>query len=144
MKNGNTGSGLFLVVLAIGGILYTQLHGFRSTVGLSPGFFPTFVFAVIGICGALIVYHSLKSDDRSWPKFKWGRLATIIGMLAVYIIAMDYIGFIIATLVFLLASMWFFGETRPKIIIPVAAATTAIVYVLWTYVFNITLPTLFL
>lgn len=144
MKNSDTASGLFLVALGVCGTLYTQMRGFRSTIGLSPGFFPTFLFIAIGICGLVLAYNGFKSENRSWPKFKWGRLAIIIGMLAVYIVLMDFIGFIISTMIFLFASMWFYGETRIKILIPVTIAVTAIIYLLWTMVFNIPLPTIFL
>ncbi|MBQ6900076.1 MAG: tripartite tricarboxylate transporter TctB family protein [Firmicutes bacterium] len=144
MKNSDTGSGLFLVVLGIAGVVYTRMQGFRSTVGLSPAFFPTFLFVAIGICGLILTLKSFKLEKAGFPKFKWGKLAAIIGMLAVYIVVMDYIGFIISTIVFLLASMWFYGETRIKIIVPVSLVATAIIYLLWTFVFNIPLPTLFL
>ena len=144
MKNSDTGSGLFLVVLGIVGVIYTQAQNFRSTVGLSPGFFPTFLFIAIGICGLILTLKSFKLEKADFPKFKWGRLAAIIAMLAVYIVVMDFIGFIIATIVFLFASMWFYGETRIKILVPVSLVVTAVIYLLWTFVFNIPLPTLFL
>lgn len=144
MKNSDTGSGLFLVVLSIAGIVYTATHGFKSTIGLSPGFFPTFVFAVIGICGLALVIKSLRLKERSWPKFKWGKLGAIIGMLLVYIVLMELIGFIISTALFLVASMLFYGERRLKVLIPVTVCVTAVVFLLWTFVFNIPLPTIIL
>lgn len=144
MKNGDTASGLFLIVLAIAGVLYTMAHKFKTTVGLSPGFFPTFVFIMIGICGLVMVLKSLRAKERSWPKFKWGKLGAIIGMLLVYILVMNLIGFIISTVLFLTASMLFYGERRIKVIAPVAVGFTACVFLLWTQVFNIPLPTVFL
>ncbi len=144
MKNGDTGSGLFLVLLSIGGIIYTIAHKFKSTIGLSPGFFPIFCFSIIGICGLVLFLKSFKLKERSWPKFKWGRLGAIIGMLLVYIVLMNLIGFVISTLLFLVASMLFYGEKRIKVIAPVSAGLTAFVFLLWTQVFNIPLPTILL
>lgn len=144
MKNRDTASGLFLILLAAAGIIYTLSHGFKSTIGLSPGFFPTFCFSVIGICGLVQFIKSLKLKERNLPKFKWGKLGAIIGMLLAYIILMDLIGFVISTLIFLVASMLFYGEKRIKVLIPVSIAVTACVFLLWTQVFNIPLPTILL
>ncbi len=62
--------------------------------------------------------------------------------MSIYVYIMDYIGFLIATVLFLVAAMYIFGERRKLILAGVSIAASVIVYFLFTEAFMIVLPVL--
>lgn len=142
MKNSDTGAGIVLALFSLAGIVYISQQGYKSTVGLSPGFFPTFVLVVLGLCGVVLFAKSVtvEKDKTFIPVFAWKKLLPVIVMLAVYMFAMEYIGFIISTLIFMVVTMLFYGERRKKYLALVPIATTAFIFLVFTEIFNIPLP----
>lgn len=72
--------------------------------------------------------------------FNYVRLGAMLTVLSGYVYIMDYVGFILATVLFLLAAMYVFGERRKLILFSVSIAAAAIVYFLFTEAFMIVLP----
>ncbi|WP_455653182.1 tripartite tricarboxylate transporter TctB family protein [Phascolarctobacterium sp.] len=66
----------------------------------------------------------------------------MLAVLSIYVYIMDYIGFLIATVLFLVAAMYIFGERRKLILAGVSIAASVIVYFLFTEAFMIVLPVL--
>ena len=57
-----------------------------------------------------------------------------------YILAIQYLGYLVATALFMLGSMWFFGQRRILLSLAATALFMALVYVLFVHFFGLRLP----
>lgn len=136
-------AGSFLILLSVLGYLATSQIENMAITRLSGAFYPNILLTIILLCGVSLIYQGKKRKTKeALPSFKWKALIPIVVALLLYVVLMEYIGFIISTALFLLTSMWLFGEHRVKVLIPVALIATVIVYVLFTQAFMIVLPTI--
>lgn len=134
-------SGIFLVILGIAGFVGAGTIENMLVTRLSGAFFPQVLFAIIFLCGAGLAFAGYKRTDKeALPDFKWGKLGQIVGALAVYVAILEYAGFLISSVLFLISAMLMFGERRIKVIIPVAVLSAVVIYFLFTEAFMIVLP----
>lgn len=92
-------------------------------------------------CGICLLYQSNKRVKKvKLPTFNYVRLGEILAVLSGYVYIMDYVGFIFATVLFLFAAMYVFGERRKLILFSISIAAATIVYFLFTEAFMIVLP----
>lgn len=76
-----------------------------------------------------MLYQSKKRIEKvKLPAFNYVRLGAMLAVLSIYVYIMDYIGFLIATVLFLVAAMYIFGERRKLILAGVSIAASVIVY----------------
>ncbi|WP_293663268.1 tripartite tricarboxylate transporter TctB family protein [uncultured Phascolarctobacterium sp.] len=136
-------SGIGLIVLGIAGLIGAS--GLKNLVvaDLSAAFFPNILFGILIFCGICLLYQSKKRIEKvKLPAFNYVRLGAMLAVLSIYVYIMDYIGFLIATVLFLVAAMYIFGERRKLILAGVSIAASVIVYFLFTEAFMIVLPVL--
>lgn len=134
-------SGIFLVILGIAGFAGAETIENMLVTRLSGAFFPQVLFAIIILCGAALIFAGYKRTDKeALPDFKWGKLGQIVAALGIYVAIMEYAGFLISSVLFLVSAMLMFGERRIKVIIPAAVISSAVIYFLFTEAFMIVLP----
>ncbi len=59
----------------------------------------------------------------------WARALGLVGLMALYALAIDRLGFVVTSALFLAAGFYVLGERRMKVLLPIAA-TTALAF--WT------------
>lgn len=140
-------TGAVLVLLGI--VVAVMISQFSVPFGVSyPGPKALPSIAVVGfiVCGAGIFAESTKSQKEE-PVFLvkegWIRVAVSIALLAVYILAMKFVGYLIATPIvcYLLTTLYAKGSnstTKGRLIY--TAALTVILYVIYVFVFGLGLP----
>lgn len=134
-------SGVVLVILGIAGNIGASTIVNMVVTRLSGAFYPEILFTIIILCGLGLIYQGVKREKKEpLPTFKVLDLAKIIVALLVYVYVMEYIGFIISTFLFLMVSMFVYGERRVKIMIPVSIISAIGIYFLFTKAFMISLP----
>lgn len=128
------------------------LLSLTDRLGPGPGFFP-FWLALIGIVLSLALLVSIwreprPSPDASTEEFRilpygWGarRCFAIVGLLAAVTIAMEFVGFRLAMLVFNAALVIALGERRWWLIAVFAVLGSFGVYYLFTTWLDVLLPT---
>jgi putative tricarboxylic transport membrane protein len=100
-----------------------------AVAGLSAAFFPSFLFTIMVICGLVLIRQGIKREKKiPFPNLHLPKLLPVVGILVIYVLLMDYLGFIISTIVFLLTSLYVFGERRKKMLAVVPVTTAVIVY----------------
>jgi hypothetical protein len=57
-----------------------------------------------------------------------------------YILAIQYLGYLVATALFMVGSMWFYGQRRILVSLAATALFMALVYVLFVHFFGLRLP----
>lgn len=141
-------TGAVLVLLGI--VIAVLVSGFEvpfSTSYPGPKALPSIAIVGFIVCGAGIFMESMKSQ-KDEPVFLvkegWIRVISSIALLAVYILAMKFVGYLIATPVicYLLTALYAKGSNstvKGRLIF--TAALTVIIYVIYVFVFGLGLPT---
>ena len=149
--------GIFLVIPM--GIV---LPGGNEVRALSPDFWPLIVVVAMGFCGgALAVSGALAGRKEAEEVRRKGdpmtcempeefdelpvpqaaaRVAVVLGVLFALYFAINIIGMVAATIPVLIFMMWYGGERRPKIVLPVALILPPLLYYFFVYVANVPIP----
>ena len=136
-------AGGFLVALGLLGFAVSSQIENMAVTRLSGAFYPNILFSVIILCGIGLVYQGkTRTEKVPLPSFKWKQLFQMVIALLLYVFLMEYIGFVLSTILFMIVSMWLYGERRIKILLPVSVVVSVIVYLLFTQAFLIVLPTI--
>ena len=145
MKRRNlTAAMVFLAVTA--GYAYQTSHLPVRTLPNTPdpSFFPWIntVLALVLACALLYQGLFLKTDNHialiEDGKIGFPLLAIIVFLA--FLIALPYLGFILATIPFFAVFMWLYGEHRKKILIIGALGIPVILYILFRHGFGVMLP----
>lgn len=134
-------SGSLLIMSALIGCFFAAQLENMVVVGLSAAFYPSLLFIVMLLCGIALIYQGMKRQEKiAFPAFNWGRLLPLAAALSVYVILLEFIGFILSTIIFVISAMYIFGERRKKFLLTVPFITAIVVYYLFSKAFMIVLP----
>jgi len=107
-----------------------------GTFVLSPLFFPRLVAVALGLLGALLFVRGRSREEalRDGEGFalsgaELARIGGTVLIMVLYLAALEPLGYLLATPLALAALMVFLGSRRWGLIIVVAIAATAVVYV---------------
>lgn len=145
----------FLVVcVAYGYAAYTYpLLSFERNMAFLPNTMPQ-ALSVLGVLVSLFIVLSSKkveeieedeSDDMSLSKikhYKTGQAAMLLIAMVVYALAIRPIGFVPATVIFIVASGWILGERKPIKMTGIALIATLFIWYLVQEVLGIFLKPL--
>lgn len=140
-------TGGFIFILGV--IVYALTTYFSkplSTTYPGPRMLPTiaaFGFAVCGIGIFLTSTFKHKEEKAFMTKAGWLRIGLIIAILAVYILAMKFFGFLIITPICTYVLVTLFAKnSHSKLVnrIVFSGIYTTILYVMYVHVFGLTLP----
>lgn len=142
-----------LIVFGIAVIIASSLIDYRGALVISPGFFPTLLGILIIILACALVFrkHSMKKAKKSItseiideerevkhnPSIK---VIALIGSCFIYILLLKYIGFIIATILFIAIVSMFLGERRWWMIILLSVLGSLFIYLIFEIGFKVYLP----
>ena len=135
-----------LACAALGVAVYIAAGNLQQVkLGIGPGGFPKFIAAVLLLLGAVQTVTTLISGVDA-PKFEVDKRATGLFIAAValaiaYVMLVTQLGFILLTPILLVAYMYLFGERSWIKMIAIAIITTVCIWLLFTEVFMIFLPT---
>jgi len=154
-----------LILIGFSLFMYLQTLEFPAAMfgTLGAGFFPRLLFVLLGLVGALLSIGGWIRDRREkqgeringrgakgpsgnriarvWRDHSQVILSFV--MVFVYIAGMHYLGYLMATLFFMLALMWFLGPRRRKeipMILAVSCGMTFIIYFSFLKLLQIFLP----
>lgn len=145
-KRADLVTGIILVVVAA--YVYSEAAAMPELKrGLGPGGYPKFIALGLGVLGlALAIQSLLKRDDKGKPLFTIapkaaGRAFVFFILSLAYIQAIPYIGFIIASIVFLLIAIPFFGYRKPITSVLFSVLLVLGLYATFRYLFLVLIPT---
>ncbi|WP_158734794.1 tripartite tricarboxylate transporter TctB family protein [Alteribacillus sp. YIM 98480] len=121
-------------------------QGTGDRQGVSSGFFPTMAVTIIFITSILEAISLTRSKDKNEVRAIWSegdvkRAAIIFAACITYVfIALETVGFYIATPVFLIGVIWFLGEKSWWKLITAAVVVILIVHFLLAVQLGVTLP----
>lgn len=144
--------GLILVVFSA--FMYVQTFKFPPAMlgTLGAGFFPKILFALLGLAGICLIVDSLIQDKKrplgkafslraTWQTYSLVILSFLL--VFIYIVVMHYVGFLWATLGFMISLMWLLGPRKIKslpLIMIISCGMTFVIYYTFLKVLQIFLP----
>jgi len=139
------GLGLALGIFSIYSFFHSKV---KAEWIMSPYLFPMLI-AVFAIAMAYCLFmegkHQVDAERAGTPAVKGDPIklksvVIVVGLSILYYVLMRVITFIPATVLFLAALMWFMGERRWKVLIPVAVLAPLVIYALFALGLNVRLP----
>ena len=150
-------AGLILIVASLAlyfVLIPAQIRVRANTTDVSAAFFPKLLALILCLCGVLLVGSKLftlyRSRKQAVAEWKSGGLKTdynvflphviFLLMAIVYLILMQYLGFILASVPFLVFLLWHFGSQGLLKNIILASVYIPIVYYIFATWFRIRFP----
>jgi hypothetical protein len=131
--------GLTAVLLATG----IQKPGFGSNQDPGPQFFPILLGAILAVGGCILLFKSFYSEttqiESSRGPSNHGTLLLFVLGFVFYLLAMPWLGFSVASSVFIFLMIWLQGS-RWFFAMPVALGLVTGVQILFGYLFHVQLP----
>lgn len=114
---------------------------------VGPARFPIiFAVALLVLC-AILVFNTLRApaappDDpaQAEPKASYGTVAIGIAATAACLFAMEYVGYAVATPIYLFGLMWLMGRRNLIANAVIAAVLTALIYAAFALALSVPLP----
>lgn len=146
MRTQNTIAGLgFLVFGAFYAYATAQLP--RRLIGNVPGpsFFPWVLVVCFLLLSAVLLVQGLRASPWNPPKPETAksaarRAAAGLLFLGIYLGGLPFLGFLLATPLAFAALMWAAGEVRPLYVAGWSAGMTALLYLMFHYLFQVPFP----
>jgi len=153
IKNKSVQDSIVVLLLGLALGIFSIYSFFHSPVKaawiMSPYLFPMLIslFTVaLAYCLFMEGKHQVdqeeasgKSESKDEP-IDLKKVFCIIGLSAAYDFLIPYLTFIPATALFLAALMWFMGERRLKVLVPLAILTPLALYAIFAMGLNVRLP----
>ena len=153
-KYGDIVVGVFFMVLSAALMIMAQMLPKSQVMEIGPDFMPMVIGVVTFILAAILTFLSIKNfkmhakelEGAEIPECDYKRVISSIILVLIYVFALQPVGFIISTLVFLLLQMLVLApddERDKKHIIILAVIDiifTMVVFFLFRYGFKIVLP----
>ena len=140
--------GLIVFLMGVAGWLYTHatIHTTNALVasGISADFYPKLLFILLCVCGVILFIQGAMrpaEDQVPFPRTDWKRILITFVLLLAYAYLMQYTGFIISSIVFMVVFMLFLGERKILNLILVPVIGSLLIYLLFGKIFMISLPT---
>ena len=133
----NFGAGIFLIIGAIIFLLET-----RKIADPGSKMFPYGICALTIIIGITLIVKSVfkLGHQEEFDFSNTGRAMLYALILLTYVLAINYIGFYIATPIYLVVGMLFLGQKQPKTLIGVALGTTLVIYLFFDLLLGMKIP----
>lgn len=149
MRANDAISGLVLILLSFAMIALTASFPDFPGQKYGPALFPRILGSGLIICGAVLIWHGLIArragapwaELAPWMREPWrlGSFLLTLGMLVLYILASETVGFIPIALVFLV-SLFLWLDVRPLTAALTAVIATAVIHYFFASLLRVPLP----
>ncbi len=143
------GEGVFCVLLlAFSVFVLYQAYGISGLSSVSAaGVFPMLAAAVMCICGVVTVLRTrgLPAPDTRGPT-AFARvvlpptITVFLALVVAYMLSLQWLGFLLSSFLFLLASIGYLYRRGPVLTLVVSAAALLAVWLVFRVVFSVVLP----
>ncbi|MBN2545923.1 MAG: tripartite tricarboxylate transporter TctB family protein [Spirochaetes bacterium] len=118
------------------------------TIALSPKVFPRFVSSCLFILSLALIFQGIKKQIQEKGELKKLeinkvfiiRFILLFVFAVIYMNILEFLGYVIATPLFIAISLIIFNEKRWYIIVLISILTTLVLYAIFRIVFRVPLP----
>lgn len=142
-RAGETGFAVFLVVLSL--FIGWQAYGISGFEALSsPGSFPMAVAAVMTVSALIVLLKTLRIREHDGSRLLRDILPVpilvLIAMIAAYAAALQPLGFLPTSLIFLTVAIRFLAKRGLMRSFVIAVGSLALIYIVFRLVFSVLMP----
>ena len=144
MKKSNIFVSIIIILIGIFTLIEVKSfpQGQNNVVG--PGFFPGIIATILIILGIILFIQSIrikKDEDKKVNLFnKENKLAYIImGITLIYLVAMNYIGFLISSIIYLTTLIILYGENNKIKSLIASTIISSAIYFVFSMLLNVPL-----
>ena len=148
MKKANIIAGI--IGMGFSSAVYIATLGFRKfkNVPIGPEFFPRWLAIGLFICSAVLLVQAIRAksaDNSPAPTLSFfdkgiQRLLIGVGIIVVYAVSWNFLGFIIATPLGLFALMFLLGLRRYPVMIVFSLGAMIVIFCAFRYLLGIDMP----
>jgi len=121
----------------------SQTNWAEKSIINSPSFFPNVISIALVVVSAIVFAYSYQTKpEKTVVVNPYGPLVCIVW--AIYVVVMNYIGFILASMLVIAATMLIWGVTNRKIIVLASVIAPLVAYYLFGHFLHVRFITLFL
>lgn|SRR5262245_36470138 len=151
MRRADLVTGLALLVFGVGyAVVAWRSYPYSTPTGPGSGFLPVWIGAVMAGLALLLVLVSARRpttvpDARLLPEGRGlTRLVVVVAAIALFAAAMDLVGMVLGSALFLLGVLRFLERYPWPLSVAIAAGVSALIYGVFTYWLQVPFPTGFL
>lgn len=118
-----------------------RLPGYDSGAP-SPRVLPTIFLAIILACSVVLIIQSLVFKKEKVVEFDFAKekpMIILIALLCVYPVLIGFVGYVVASIICFPVALFYIGEKKKSPYI-VAVVAAVLIYMMFKYIFNISLP----
>lgn len=111
----------------------------------SPAVMPLIMFTALGLFGALLLVNGMRASaitdtGRKRSPADWRRAFGMVGICAGYLALIVLIGLPIASGIGLAAALWYFGERKLSLMVPLCIVVPAVLWLFFVHVVHVSMP----
>jgi len=136
--------GLIIIFISVAVFVMTQKFVGKVYTGYGPDRFPRFLAIIWSVLGIMLIFNALRDkffeEDMKITAYGLMRVSAVLGLTIAALIAMNYIGFIAATMIYIFLIMSYLKEKSWAGRIATSIGVTMGIYLIFKYVMVIPLP----
>ena len=144
MKKADIFVGLLILFISVTVFIMTQSFVGKNYTGYGPDRFPRFLAVIWSILGIMLIINALRDkffeEDMKITGYGLIRVGVILGITIAVLVAMNYIGFVAATMGYIFLIMSYLKEKSWTGRIFTSIGVTMGVYIIFKYIMVIPLP----
>jgi putative tricarboxylic transport membrane protein len=134
-------SGLVIAGIGFAVCILARSLPAQTGFGLGPAFLPFWTGIVLAVCGLWLCARPTPDPEVSWPASRgFARAASGFIILLLYALALQPLGYLISTAVFLVIAILLLEPVRPTRALVVGIASAAILFLIFRVWLRIPLP----
>lgn len=144
LQNRDFVGGSILLIFSVWFYFTAQTIPRGNVSGMPPSFFPSFLAIILGILSVIVVGKGIKQIltgiQLQVERKNYRSVFLLFLLLSGYLLAFQYLGFIVTTIIYLIIIMLFLKAGKLVKIVPISIIITLAVYYIFGVGFNIPLP----
>ena len=134
-------SGLVVAGLGVAACILARSLPAQTGFGLGPAFLPFWTGIVLAACGLWLCARPDADPDVSWPASRgFARAAAGFVLLLLYALALQPLGYLISTAIFLVITILLLEPVRPTSALVVGIGSAAFLFLIFRVWLRIPLP----
>lgn len=131
-------AGLMFIAFGMLAIVVSRNYPMGTAVRMGPGYFPTYLGAIMIVIGAITTGFAYRTEGRDIGRWGWRPLLWLSAAFAAFGLLIEGAGFVLALLALIVASSLAGRDTRPlELVVLIAALITGSVAL---FIYGLELP----
>src|SRR5918992_4464793 len=134
-------SGVVVAGLGVGACILARRLPAQTGFGLGPAFLPFWTGIVLAACGVWLCARASVDAEVSWPSSRgFARAGSGFVLLLIYMLALQPLGYLISTAIFLVVGILLLEPARPTRALVFGLVSAAFLFVIFRVWLRVPLP----